>query len=192
MIHLTTMDPFVDFWNLMAYDFTGNWSAVTGHAANLFLGASNSTNSSTPFSVNEGVQYYLSQKLPASKIVLGMPLYGRAFAGTAGAGKKFNSLGKGQKPDQPGLWDYKMLPLPGSKDTFDNDIGAAWTYNNVTRTMITYDNIPVAVKKAEYIYNTKLGGAMWWSADGDSKDESSLIKIVRLSPTAVKSILLII
>ena len=164
----------------MAYDFTGSWSTVAGHAANLFLGASNSTNSSTPFSVNEGVSYYLSQKVPAFKIVLGMPLYGHAFAGTAGAGTKFKGLGKGQKPDQPGLWDYKVLPLPGSKATFDDHIGAAWTYNNVSQTMITYDNIPVAIKKAEYIRNTKLGGAMWWSADGDSKDESSLIKTVSL------------
>lgn len=181
------MDPFIDFWNLMAYDFAGNWSSVTGHAANLYLGASNSTTSSTPFSANEGVNYYLSQKIPASKIVLGMPLYGRAFSGTTGIGKKYKELAKGQKPDQPGYWDYKHLPRPGAKKFYDDDLGAAWTYDNATATMVTYDSQEVAVKKAEYICGAMLGGAMWWSADGDVKGELSLIKIVRSPPQFVRN-----
>ena len=164
----------------MAYDFTGNWSAVTGHAANLYLGDSNSTNSSTPFCAEEGIQYYLSQKIPPSKIVLGMPLYGRAFANTTGGGKAYKGLGQGQRPAQEGLWDYKMLPRAGAKEFYDDDLGAAWTYNNATRTWISYDNVPVAVKKSEYIYDKYLGGAMWWSVDGDRKDEQSLISTVRI------------
>ena len=177
MLHLKTMTPFLDFYNLMAYDFTGNWSSVTGHAANLFYGASSSTSSSTPLCVQSSVDYYLSQQVPPSKIVLGMPLYGRSFAQTTGVGELYKGVGPGEREE--GLWDYKKLPRPGAKKFYDDGIGASWTYNGQKRIMISYDDVTVAVKKSEYIYNKYLGGAMWWSVDGDRTDERSLISTVK-------------
>lgn len=68
----------------MAYDYAGSWDTVAGHGANLFV--SNSNLASTPFNTDQAIDYYTSHGVASSNIVLGMPLYGRAFTGTSGPG----------------------------------------------------------------------------------------------------------
>lgn len=90
---LKAMDVYLDFWNLMAYDYAGSWDAKAGHQSNLY--PSSSDPSSTPFSSAKAIEYYRNQGISPSKIVLGMPLYGRAFASTNGVGHSFTGTGEG-------------------------------------------------------------------------------------------------
>ncbi|KAG9694589.1 family 18 glycoside hydrolase, partial [Aureobasidium melanogenum] len=105
-LRLNEMDHYVDFWNLMAYDFTGSWTTVTGHQTNIFPSKNNTA--STPFDAEAAVDYYTeSAGIKSQKIVLGMPLYGRIFAETAGPGSSY--VGFGDTYDwEAGIWDYKV------------------------------------------------------------------------------------
>lgn len=82
----------------------------------------------TMFNSDTAVKYYLSQGVPVGKIVIGMPLYSRAFLEIAGLESSFNGVGEAD-PDhsswQSGVWEYKVrafkvfcsiLPFTVNKD----------------------------------------------------------------------------
>jgi len=165
------MDRYLDFWNLMAYDYAGSWDSKAGHQSNLY--PSQHDPASTPFSTSVALEYYKSRGVPASKIVLGMPLYGRAFEATGGPGKPFSGTGQGSW--EQGVWDYKSLPHEGSKESIDHHIGASWSYNAEKRLMVSYDTIDMVKTKAEYVMREGLGGTMWWESSGDKQGHDSII-----------------
>ncbi|CAK3989710.1 glycoside hydrolase family 18 [Lecanosticta acicola] len=175
--------PYVDFVNLMAYDYMGSGFADTnrsGHAQNLFHSAWNPA--STNYDTHTAVEYYLNDGFPSRRLVLGMPLYGRSFAQTAGPGGNFTNATDGSW--EPGVWDYKALPhINGSRAfrTYHDDEGivASWAYDDLTRYMVSYDTPRVARQKAAYIASLGLGGAMWWETSGDKKGSESLISTVK-------------
>ncbi|KAL4889158.1 glycoside hydrolase superfamily [Aspergillus ambiguus] len=165
------MDRFLDYWNLMSYDYSGSWDQTAGHSSNLY--ASPTNGESTPFNTDQAINYYVSHGVPSRKIILGMPLYGRAFADTDGPGSPFHGVGEGSW--EPGVWDYKALPRGGSHVTEQCDIVAAFSYDSERRTMISYDTPSITKMKGRYIKAKQLGGAMWWESSGDSAGELSLI-----------------
>nr|OQO19059.1 Endochitinase B1 [Rachicladosporium sp. CCFEE 5018] len=175
-LHFQQMDRYLDFWNLMAYDFAGSWDKTSGHQANVY--PSQQAPTTTPFSADAAVRYYCQNGVHESKIVFGMPLYGRAFENTDGPGCNYTGVGGGSWEN--GAWDYKALPKPNATVYHDDQAKASWSYDPSSRTMISYDSPQVAADKVEYIKRLGLGGAMWWESSGDKPRASneSLINLV--------------
>ncbi|KLJ09017.1 endochitinase 1 [Blastomyces silverae] len=174
-LRLKEMTPYLDFYNLMAYDYSGSWDKIAGHQANLEVSKSNPK--STPFSTKAALDHYIGVGgVPASKMVLGMPLYGRAFANTDGPGTPFQGNG-GSGSFEPGIWDYKVLPKQGAVENLESlgegGCGASWSYDASARTMISYDTVAMVEEKTKYIIDKGLGGGMWWEASGDRDPRSA-------------------
>ncbi|CAA7263156.1 unnamed protein product [Cyclocybe aegerita] len=155
-LHVQKMDRYLDFWNLMAYDFAGSWDSVTGHQANLYGG---------PLGAASAVNWYISQGVMRDKLVLGVPLYGRSFLNTDGPGSSFSGMGQGTW--ESGVYDYRALPLPNSTVREDTKTGVSWSYDPAKREMISFDSENIARLKGQYIKRENLGGSMFWELSGD-------------------------
>ncbi|KAI9036309.1 glycoside hydrolase family 18 protein [Aspergillus affinis] len=174
VLHLAAMDQYLDYWNVMTYDYAGEWDHVSGHAASLYR--SSSAPKSTPFHTDQAITAYLNAGIPAHKIILGMPLYGRAFAGTDGPGSPFASIPAGHY--ERGIYDYKDLPLEGAEVREDLKLGVSWSYDPSQRMMVSFDTPNIIKLKAEYIRSKGLGGGFFWDSSGDKPGEESLISTV--------------
>ncbi|ODV95138.1 hypothetical protein PACTADRAFT_85288 [Pachysolen tannophilus NRRL Y-2460] len=159
--HLKEMDNYLNFWNLMCYDFAGSWSQKVDYHSNLYSTRPDQN------SVDKAVKHYISKGINSRKLILGMPNYGRSFTETSGYGESFKGVGKGSL-DEEGIWNYNQLPLPRCKEEFDKKAVAAWNYDPENKTFISYDNAESARIKANYVVENSLGGGMWWESCGEN------------------------
>lgn len=168
---LAALAKTIDWFNLMAYDYSGSWSTIAAHQANLYKSTNNLA--ATPFSTKAAVEAYIAAGVSSSQIVLGMPIYGRAFSNTNGIGKPFSGTPMGTW--EMGIFDYKVLPLLGAEEVSDANSGATYSYDKIKKELISYDT-PQSVKdKVVWAKSKGLGGSMFWEASADKKGPQSLI-----------------
>lgn len=159
LLDIQAMDRYLTQWNLMCYDFTGSWLSLTGHHANLF-----GHNGDNELNAVDVVKHY-TKYVAASKLLLGMPLYGRSFkTSTPEVGEWF------VKPPVETV-DYKNITGP---QVFDPKLVAAFTYTNSIWT--TFDNQSLVEIKARYVQINDLAGGFFWDSAGDDP-AASLIKV---------------
>ncbi|KAJ8096775.1 glycoside hydrolase superfamily [Lipomyces tetrasporus] len=170
-MRVAEMDRYLDFWNLMAYDFAGpTWSKTAGHQANVY---------GYQYSIDKAIEMYRQAGVHPSKMIMGMPLYGRAFGNTDGPAHGFQGDG-GTGTWENGVFDYKVLPRPGAREYFDRQAIASYSYDSGKRIMITYDTPECSKIKARYIRDNSLGGVMWWESSGDApiSSDRSIVRAV--------------
>jgi chitinase len=179
---LPAMTPLLDWYNLMAYDFHGGWDKQTGFNAPLYADPKDPRDEGTRkhFNVDAAVKAYLGAGVPADKLVLGVPFYGRGWGGVKDANNGLYQPAAGPAPRgsfEAGVWDWKDLAanyvprMPGHRHA---DTRVPWLFDPKTGVMISYDDPESMKVKAEYIAQQKLGGAMIWELSGDDPRTSLL------------------
>ncbi|MFM2438233.1 MAG: hypothetical protein RLZ55_1052, partial [Actinomycetota bacterium] len=161
-----------DWINLMTYDYNGAWNKYTGHNAPLVRSASDV--GPAGFDVTSTVKDYLAKGAPASKLVLGVPFYGRSWAGvpSTNSGLGQNSTGAGPGTWEPGIVDYHDLAanyltrLPVQRDAVSK---VPYLYDPAAKVFVSYDDPTSLTEKASLIKSQGLGGAMVWELSSDSR-----------------------
>lgn len=161
----------LDAVNLMTYDYNGAWGTRIAHNAPLYNDpAYVAAGGDAAFNIDWGVQLWLS-RVPAHKLVLGMPAYGRGWSSSAMQPAEYSTAsGAGAGTWEAGVysyWDIAANYLTNAAYTHGwNDVSKV-PYVRGDGTFISYDNEQSIALKASYAKDLGLAGLMWWEASDD-------------------------
>ncbi|XP_075898381.1 chitinase-3-like protein 2 [Nelusetta ayraudi] len=161
---------YLDFMNVMTFDFHGPWESVTGHHSPLYRGTLD-TGDSIHLNIDSAMQHWVNLGAPPHKLNMGFAAYGRAFtlssefthvgAPASGAGEEGCYTGK------DGFWAVYEVCLylkdVRSHAIYDQRVPYAITENQ----WVGYDNMESLNTKVSYLKTNNFGGAYVWSLDLD-------------------------
>lgn len=157
----------LDWINIMNYDYHGAWDpTLTGAHAALFDPKSN-------VSTSYGVQSWIRSGVPLSKLIMGLPLYGRTWQlkdpRSYSIGAPAVDVGPG--PDKTGVLTYAEV-VKYNKDhkaKVVHDMETVSVYSVTGTTWIGYDDTKSVAVKIGYARALGLRGYFFWAVNGDYK-----------------------
>ncbi len=183
-IELAKVGRTLDFYNVQGYDFHGTWETDTNHASPLFDDRQDPVQSEN-FNIDYTINSFLRAGVPARKLVLGIPLYGRGWTGVPNVNHGLYQTSTAPAPfdpadflQTPGVQTYLTLSTAtgaGYKSYFDRRRIAVTLYNATTQTFWSYDDPTTVQLKTIYINRAGLGGAFVWAVKDDDLN-ATLIK----------------
>jgi len=158
---------YLDFINVMTYDFHGAWEAKTNHHSALFDSPSDpSTGDAVFYNSNDAIEAYLARNVPASKLNLGIGYYGRGWTGVANVDNGLYQSGSAAPGTyEAGNEDWKVLKDRAGTVYTDTNARATWKYDG--NTFWSYDTPAMVTEKMTYVKTQGLGGAFFWEFSGD-------------------------
>ncbi|MCM3786100.1 glycosyl hydrolase family 18 protein [Neobacillus mesonae] len=175
---LANIASIVDWINIMTYDFNGAWQKISAHNAPLnydsAAAAAGIPNADT-FNAAAGAQGHLNAGVPAGKLVLGVPFYGRGWDGCAQTNNgQYQTCSGGSTV---GTWEAGSFDFYDLEANYINKNGytrywndtakVPYLYNSSNKRFISYDDAESIGYKTAYIKSKGLGGAMFWELSGD-------------------------
>lgn len=163
---------FVDTVNLMTYDFYGpDGDRITGNHAPLFTDPADPKHISAERSVRE----YEAAGVPADKIVLGVPFYGKSWSEVGP--HNYGLFQSGSAPSQAfhGYSALVALQQQGYIRHWDETSSAPSLYNEAAKTFISYEDPQSLAAKCSFVLQRHLGGVML-SEDADGALLSAIDK----------------
>uniref|UniRef100_A0A452TGD1 Chitinase-3-like protein 1 n=1 Tax=Ursus maritimus TaxID=29073 RepID=A0A452TGD1_URSMA len=161
---------YLDFINLLSYDFHGAWRQTTGHHSPLFRGQEDA--SSDRFNnADYAVSYLLRLGAPANKLVMGIPTFGRSFtlaSSETSVGAPISGPGlPGRFTKEKGTLAYYEICDFLHQATVHRLTGQQVPYATKGNQWVGYDDKESVKNKVQYLRNRQLAGAMVWALDLD-------------------------
>ena len=167
-----SVSKYLDFINLMAYDFHGKWEKQAGHNAPLYAPSSDSE-WRKQLSVSFAAQMWTKLGAPKEKLVIGMPTYGRSFTLSDAEQYIVNSAAKdggtaGEYTKESGFLAYyevcEML-LQGASYVWDDEMQVPYLVQDDQ--WVGFDDERSIRNKMDWIKSSGFAGAMVWTVDMD-------------------------
>ncbi|MFF4896668.1 glycosyl hydrolase family 18 protein [Streptomyces sp. NPDC001068] len=156
---------YVDWYNVMSYDFFGAFNANGPTAPHSPL--TTYTGIPTPgFTTADAIAKFKSKGVPASKLLIGIGFYGRGWTGVTQAAPGGSATGPAPGTYEQGIEDYKVLKT--SCPATGTVAGTAYAYcgNN----WWSYDTPATIAGKMSWAKSQGLGGAFFWEFSGDTSN----------------------
>lgn len=169
-IQLGKIGAYLDWGSLMAYDMHGPWNATGPSDFNAPLFCDPNDPSLPPantYCINHAVLDYLVAGFPASKLVLGIPLYGHGWTNVPSGNNGLFQSSSNMAPAAlgGGTANFNLLEPLNLPRYFDPLAATYWYYDGTN--FWSFDDPQAIGIKMLYVRALGLGGAMAWSLDGD-------------------------
>jgi GH18 family chitinase len=176
---------FMDYYNMMTYDFNGPWSDDANHNSPLYNPAKGYKGS-----LDEAFRLMTqTYKVPAEKLNMGVAFYGRSLRGfdgeepitvyRTGHHKKADDVIFAEWEGSPSYYNIlEEMKKHGYKEYWDDVAKVPYLVSEQEKSFVSYDNPKSIRMKADYIVEKKCAGAIIWDASCDyveKKPGSSLI-----------------
>lgn len=166
---LGEVQKYLDFINIMTYDFYNGWHKTTGHHANF---ESSSYPERDKNSVVNAIKLHLNAGVPRTKLNVGIPFYGRKWEGVLSS----ENNGLFQRAESIGEIDYyRNIVLNINKNGFtrywDSKAKAPYLWNPDKKIFISYEDSESMALKIKYIKELGLAGVMFWEYSDDYQQE---------------------
>lgn len=167
---LADIASYIDWYNVMAYDFGG--ATAPGVSMNAPI-----CNQWSGFSVDNSITLIMQAGVSPEKMVLGIPLYGHVYDKTvAKLGSTF------EKTERTGAFSYDQiksmyLENPGCFIKWHAVSQVPYAYCADDGVFVTYDDERSVKNKISYAKKKLLQGVFFWRLSGDD-DNHSLIKVL--------------
>ena len=160
--------PYVDFINVMTYDMHGPWGDHAGFNSTLHHDPRDRAACTSNTMENQMAYWVRAKNWPKSKLVVGIPCYGRGFA----VAKWYEATTPTQKAAHPYLAfrDVAKLLKQGWKSQWDADAGQPCLSRDGVRELIGYDDERTAAAKGRWAAETGYAGVFFWEISQDFVD----------------------
>ena len=168
-IEHTEMDKavkYLDFVNLMTYDFYTSGDSA-GHHSNLYPPEDYDKDASA----HKTFHLFVEAGVPADKLVMGLPFYGRSWIMKSADKHGINMPVEGRA--RGGGYTYikdSLVNKNGFVRYWDENAKAPYLFNSETNQLITYDDEESVKLKCEYVIDNSMAGMMFWQYASDTNE----------------------
>jgi len=163
---------YVDWFNLLSYDFHGSWENKTGHLTNLLTSPDDPSSDAFKLSIDNTVRYYTQERgVPVGKLAIGGTLFGRGWRNVGSGNDGLYQNGQ----TAPGVYEaganyYHDLATLEAQAYFwfwDEHALAAWLYSPGEGIFWTLDDPQSLALKHRYAVAYDIPRLMVWEVSGD-------------------------
>jgi GH18 family chitinase len=185
MLDFSSLNNYVDSFEIMTYDYHGAWDNTTGHHTALYsnMNGVNDSSFKNYFNVDSQVNYVLDKGINASKVKIGVALYGRYYTGVVfpdvvDPTMPYFKVNGGALPSgidsskfKNGIILYhdiitEVTASNGWELYYDTTAHAAFAINRAKGMFLSYDSLQSIDDKIAYAKSKNIGGIIIWDAIG--------------------------
>ena len=161
---LGPLSQYLDFINIMTYDFHHGASYQTGHHANLHLSSLDAPDGDA---TDRAVELHLKAGILPAKLNIGIPFYGRVWRGVEpvnnGLYREATTTGAGM----PYAEVLEALANPAFTRFYDSSAASPFLWNESDSVFISYEDVTSIAARMKYVREKGLGGVMFWEYTED-------------------------
>ncbi len=159
---------YLDFINVMCYDFYHGWHFQTGHHANVYPSDKEKFNGN---SGQQAIARHIVAGVSSNKLVMGIPFYGRQWAKVIAKNESLyqSAMSTGVIVSYRDI--IEKLKSGAYKKMYDESAKSSYLWNAKDSIFISWETPKEITLKTKFIKENGLGGAMFWEYSLDKDQE---------------------